>query len=187
MSEDLCERGMDEKNKNIVVCICQQSEQMSGRSHINRTLELLQRQWMNEESRIQIAFVYGSGVTCVRDFSDMKEQGICYVENCKESVKLSHLWFMGMALLERKQAQDQREKIYAQNFIYLITDCEFNRIETEKVLACIRFTELKVIPVLIKNKDGAGGSLESYIRRKGNVYLDTEICDIEVIEESRME
>lgn len=166
------------KEKNAVICIYPNSIQSTDKSHINRTLENLQLALMRERKnyhKLHVAFVFGEGVVCAEDFREIEEGSVCYLDYVSESASLSHLWFLGMALLEKKEKEQRREGIESENLLYVVTDREFQRTESEKILMSPRFQNCNVTPVLIKNQNAGGGKLEEEIRKKGNIYLDTDL------------
>lgn len=169
--------------KNIVVGIYQCPEEDSDKSRINGVLETLQRKWREEKGEKSLAFVFGDGVTYARDFSDTRRDVTYYVENSRKEVELSHIWFLGMALLEKKYETDKRRGLRAENYFYLITNRGFKKVDTDKILSALRFENLEVTPVLIKSGNGAGGRLEKYIEKKGSVYVDTKILEEEQLKD----
>ncbi len=169
------------KERNIVICIYPKSIRETDQSPVNDVLEHLQLSQMKEarekELEIQAAFVFGNKVVYARNFQKL-EKSLFYMDYVSESARLSHIWFMGMALLERKINNDCAKGILSENYLYLLTDRAFERVETAKIMSALRFRDLPVTPVLIKSKDAGGGKLEAYIDSKGKVWQDSEFCRI---------
>lgn len=163
--------------RNIVICIYPKGISESHGSHLNYSLECFQKKlWemkaKNEE--IQIAFVYGDDVVYAKNFQKLKKGMVCYLESCTVTPHLSHVWFMGMALLEQKSIQDERENCVSTNELYLFTDKEFNRIEVNKILGTTRFQNVKASLTLVKCEGAGGGELEKYISNHGEIYMNTD-------------
>lgn len=168
--------------KNVVICIYPKSMQETDKSHINHTLEKLEKRLLKEQEEnkyltVQIAYVFGEKIVYARDFAKMEKDVICYVDYESESASLSQMWFMGMILLEKKIAEDRKEGINSQNEVYLLTDREFPRSESGKILATPRFKDIQYSPRLIKSEKSGGGALEKFIaeNENGMVELDTDL------------
>lgn len=161
--------------QNIVIGVYSNGIQESQGSYLNRALERFQKNFLRAHDRtniVNVAFVYGDKMVYARDFSEYKKEEILYLESCVEPPRLSHIWFMGMALLERKVKQDLKDHVNSQNAFYLFTDKKFDRMESQKILAAARFQEFDKNLYLIKTKDSAGGALEQYIAAHGKVYME---------------
>ena len=171
------EYRVERKNKNVVICIYQKP--LSDNNHINYSIEKLQKslfQNLDEETVLCKAFVFSDdGNVCARDFEQTDSENIYYADFCKKESDLSHIWFMAMALLEKKTLEDEKNGVLSDNYIYLVTDEVFKRSYAEKIKNSLRFKELKTTPILVKCEKAGGGSLEEYMRKEGKIYLDTDL------------
>lgn len=165
------------KVKNVVICMYPNGIKNSHGSHLNHSLECFQKKLLaqrEENVEIQVAFVYGDGIVYARDFKKLEEGSILYLESCKESPKLTHVWFLGMALLEKKAMEDRREGIISQNEFYLFTDQQFKRSDEQQILDCPRFQNQEIGITLVKSEGAAGGELERHISERGEIWMDTD-------------
>ena len=158
--------------KNIAVCIYRKPDDRADNSHINGTLRLLQQELARRKEKMFIAFVFGQNTSDARDFEKVDEFVVYEADSVKKSAPLSHIWLMGMALLEKKAAEDRDAGLDPENILCLVADDSLSRTESDKILFGMenRFRGTKVKPVLVRDKDSSGGRLEEYIRAAGDVY-----------------
>lgn len=147
---------------------------------VNGFLEYIQeilKKEQKEELEINKAFVFFDGITCAKDFQEVNQKKIYYADYGEEKERLDHLWFMGMALLEKKAQEDAEKGKISKNYLVLITNAAFSRTDTEKILAADRFKNLEYMPVLVKSERAGGGELETYIANKGRVIQAKSLKD----------
>lgn len=170
---DYMEEFQIEKRKLYVAICIDQAPGYGKNSPVNRMLEelvgQLKRERMDYES-IEVAYVYETeGMMDVKDFASLTEESLVwYKEPCirMENHNLNHVFFMGMALLERV------EKLYdtAEKRLYFVTDEKFERVnqiacETEKGLkANPRFAGMDVEIILVREENAGGDLLDKYIK-----------------------
>ena len=157
--------------KNVAVCIYRKPDDRADSSHINKTLRLLQKELAGRREKVFTAFVFGQNTSDARDFEEADENVVYEADNVKKAAPLSHIWLMGMALLEKKDAEDRKAGLEPENTLCLVTDESLSRTENDKILFGMenRFFGIKVKPVLIRDRNSSGGRLEEYIRENGEV------------------
>lgn len=175
---------------NIVICI-NQKPGTGYRSPINEMLEQLQYRLKEECSRFQqirIAYVYETSSLDVRPFTVLdRDTPVFYKDYCEAAQvnDLAHLWFMGLALLEQKQWEEEKAE---EQRLYLVTDEKFARVQVNEIVReedgrlqlHPRFRDVEFTPFLFKaesEEEKAGGDLlEEYIlqRNKDGVEIFTK-------------
>lgn len=168
------EYRVDKTVTNIVICIYRKPEKDADSSHINRTLAQICKELEKKKGKTAVAYTFGDGIVDARDFTE-PEDHIIYASQCKErSAPLSHIWLMGMALLEEKEREDRKKGMTPNNTLCLLADESFRRVDTEKILAAMenRFRAVKVKPILVTDQQSSKneGRLEEYIRNNGEIY-----------------
>ena len=168
------EYRFDKTVTNIVICIYRKPVKDADSSHINRTLAQLFKELEQKKGKTAVAYTFGDGIVDARGFTE-PEDHIVYASECKErSAPLSHIWLMGMALLEEKEREDRKNGLTSKNILCLLTDESFRRVDTEKILTAMenRFRAVKVKPVLVTDQQSSKneGRLEAYIRNNGEIY-----------------
>lgn len=168
------EYRLDKTVTNIVICIYRKSMKDADNSHINRTLAQFFKELDRKKGKVAVAYTFGDGIVDARDFTEPKDH-IIYASECKKkSAPLSHIWLMGMALLEEKEREDRENGLTSKNVLCLLTDESFGRVDTEKILVGMenRFHNVEVKLVLVTDQPSSKneGRLEEYIRNNGDVY-----------------
>lgn len=164
----------DKTVTNIVICIYRKPDKDADSSHINRTLAQLFKELERRKGKIAVAYTFGDGIVDARDFTELEDH-IVYASQCKDrSAPLSHIWLMGMALLEEKEQEDRKKGLTSKNILCLLADENFRRVDTEKILTAMenRFRAIKVKPILVTDQRVSKneGRLEEYIRSNGEIY-----------------
>lgn len=172
------------KRLNVVICIYHTIEGY-GKSSINKILEQVQLELKEECEKyedVKVAYVYETpSLLDVKKFEKLEKQTPIYYKKLYSNEKmihnLAHIWFMGLALLEQ-QVCDEKQGV--ENRIYLITDEQFKRVETNQLvfeqngelMLHPRFAALKFKPILIKTEQAGGDLLENYICQNGEVRIE---------------
>lgn len=158
------------QNLNIMICIFQKNRLETEKSHINETLEKIQRQLADKKksyNSVKAAYTFSDKLVDVRDFEEVTDNTIYYLDS-RGKASFSSVYFMGMSVLERQMARDREAGINSDNYFCLVTDAPFPRTEVGKILSTPRFKHMDMIPVLVKDEGSAGGVLEKYF--KGQIY-----------------
>ena len=170
------EFSVERRYKNVVFCVYKAASE--GGHQVNGSLEYLQEKLNcenREEAEVRKAFVFFDGITCAMDFDQVDQKKIYYTDYEESRERIDHLWFMSLALLEKKAEQDRKQGFPSENYLVLVTNTVFQRAEEQKILAARRFDHFSYTPVLVKDSQAGGGALEAYIAEKGKVLLDTEL------------
>lgn len=163
---------------NVVVCVYH-SLGVYKKNLVNQMLEYLQEQLKrecDEYEKVQIDYIYETPSLQIKKIERLeKDTPIQYQEPCKssETHSITHMVFMGLAVLEQKLYECDIE---VENRMYLITDERFKRVQVKQLIMekngefflHPRFSKIEFTPVLIKTENAGGDWLEEYIRNHSN-------------------
>lgn len=169
----------NEQKLNVVICVFHKNAELEDKSPINQLLEELQLELKKEidhYSEIQVAFVFHDKSLGIREFEKLEKDTPIYYKEPSQSYNFAHIWLMGMALLERKQEEEENPEFPVENRLYLVTDA---RLPRDKVRLVVeeergelrmhpRFDQLDIRPFLWRSEEAKGDILEEYIEKEGN-------------------
>lgn len=176
--EELPRDNKRQKKLNVVICVFHENAEHAYKSPLNQMLEELQidlKKELEEYDKIEVAFVFNDDLLEIKEFQELESKTRIYYKEPSQAGDFAHIWFMGLALLEKKLQEEEDIVTSIENRVYLVTDEQLPREKVRLIIeekdgelrAHSRFDKIDFIPYLYRSEETSGDILEEYIL-KGN-------------------